>query len=122
MKIEDNDWGITKVGHFSGTTLTSGTTVSDDNHTTDYVYWTDDNTGGYSTGTTYSWTNPEGEVWPEVENAVGIIYVDDDKIKIKTKSAEEIVIADISEGQTEVIVSLMAVIAKKKLEELSDNI
>lgn len=130
MKLEKKDeWSLTQVAYnqsdntsansqgtyTTSTDLTVGSIVNTTNGTitTDHVFWNDNQT--YSQDTT--WYYPPEDGWPEVEGAIGIIYVDDNKIKIKTKSGEDIIIADISEGQTEVTVNLLAVIAKKKLEE-----
>lgn len=130
MKLEKKDeWSLTQVAYnqssntsansqgtyTTSTDLTVGSIVNttDGTITTDHVFWNDNQTVPYGT----TWYYPPAEGWPEVEGAIGIIYVDDNKIKIKTKSGEDIVIADISEGQTKVTVNLLAVIAKKKLEE-----
>ena len=57
---------------------------------------------------------PIGDYWPETKDAVGIIFIDGDEIKMKFKSGKEMVIGKLSENTQ---IPITAIIAKKKLLE-----
>ena len=80
--------------------------------------------GGYSslstatTGITigyYSQTNYQ-EKWPDVEGSVGLIFIKNDKVMIRLDDGEQKEIADLSGPELEIIASLIAIAAKKKLQ------
>jgi hypothetical protein len=78
------------------------------------------NSGLYSAGSggpgyTYSYV-PIYEKWPDVEGSVGLIFIKNDKIMIRLDDGEEKEIADLSESEIEMMTSLLAIAAKKKLQ------
>ncbi len=105
----------------------------------DYVVTTTNNTwatsatlttaggaGGWSNGYTtipqynYSTTSvwpADGEIYPKLPNALGVIYVEDGKIKCRTLKGEDIILGEIGDGDDKVSIKIIAVIAKKLLEK-----
>ena len=71
----------------------------------------------------YTTTFPIPLMWPfNLEGALGVIFVEDNKIKMKTHEGEDFTIADLEDNDNdELIVNLIAVIAKKKLEEAAEK-
>ena len=72
--------------------------------------------GGWGQAGGGTWTVPGIEYWPQVKDGIGIVFVDGDLIKLKTKNGKEVVIGKLSESEEEVI-PLEAIIAKKRLLE-----
>jgi len=71
-------------------------------------------TGGtWGTGT---WISPGIEYWPYVKDGIGIVFVDGELIKMKTKNGKEVIIGKLGESYEEVI-PLEVIIAKKRLLE-----
>jgi len=68
----------------------------------------------YSTATT--WSN-DGEYYPKLPNALGVIYIEDEKIKCRTPKGEDIILGEIGDGDDKVSIKIIAVIAKKLLEK-----
>lgn len=104
--------------------------------TTDNATWTTTTTsgtwttGGWSTGGTITidptytgdtWTTVSipsiwpADPWEGIEHPVGIIYVEDNKLKLKDRDGNETEIADLDDE--DISAKLIAVIAKKKLDE-----
>jgi len=88
---------------------------------------TTDGTGGWSNGYTtvvpqYTWSAAstwpvDGEIYPKLPNALGVIYVEDGKIKCRTLKGEDIILGEIGDGDDKVSIKIIAVIAKKLLEK-----
>lgn len=76
-------------------------------------------TDEYTYNTTSSWTIPKFP-WLDIKDPIGIIYVEDDKIKLKTQENEEIVIIDLNKDDNSKS-NLLAIVAKKKLESLENH-
>jgi hypothetical protein len=64
---------------------------------------------------------PGGQWWPILNDAVGILYIEDGKLKLRTNKGEDFVIVDLKDEESDVVVNLMAVIARKKLEEAAEK-
>ena len=88
-------------------------------------WWTDGTTTDHTTITYPTVTAPDSwtsitttwpiDPWQGIEHPVGIIYVEDNKLKLKDKDGNEIIIADLDDD--DISAKLIAVIAKKKLDE-----
>ena len=69
-----------------------------------------------NTGGTYTISYPDSvDVWPQVEDALGIVFIDGDEIKLKTKNGKEVVIARLDDKDDFIPIEVIA--AKKKLLE-----
>jgi hypothetical protein len=64
---------------------------------------------------------PAGQWWPILNDAIGILYIEDGKLKLRTAKGEDFVIVDLKDQDEDVVVNLMAIIAKKKLEETAEK-
>lgn len=104
------------------------TASTGDNYTINVSYPNDNTwtTGVWTTGgttttggiTNIPWmTVPEGVTYPELPNALGVIYVEDGEIRVRTPDGEDIVLGRIDDGDEKVAINIVAVIAKKALEK-----
>ena len=55
--------------------------------------------------------------WPYVENSLGILFIEDDMIKIKTLKGESIVIASLNDDKAQLLENLLSLIAKMVLKK-----
>jgi hypothetical protein len=70
-------------------------------------------TGGWTT--TINTGLPGMEIWPSDKSALGLVYIDDNLIKLRTKNGKEVVIGKLDESEDEDIEVLpLQVIAVKK--------
>lgn len=65
----------------------------------------------------YSWP-PASPTWPEdLPNTIGLIFIENDEIKLRNKKGENLVLAKIDESQKTIAVNLIAIIARTVLAE-----
>lgn len=81
-------------------------------------------TGGWSSGTWTTIAYPgvlgeDEEAWPKVEDALGVVFIDGDEIKLKTKNGKEVVVGRLDDSDD--FIPLEVVAAKKKLLEESNE-
>jgi len=50
-------------------------------------------------------------------NALGVIYVKDNKIKCRTPEGEDIILGEMKDGDEKITINIIATIAKKLLEK-----
>lgn len=106
------------------------TTSTGDNYTINVNYPTQsDNTWVTGTWTTGGWTKTTttsipwsqviepGVTYPELPNALGVIYVEDGEIRVRTPEGDDIILGKIDDGDEKVAINIVAVIAKKALEK-----
>ncbi len=112
----------TSGGMWSVNPLTTGDSWYSDGTTTNPHIIGDDTHGGmmnipFSTGnTTYEYPahrTPGTEEWPIVSDALGIVYIEGDEIKIRMADGKTIVIGRLDDGEDFVPIEVVA--AKKKL-------
>lgn len=72
--------------------------------------------GAFTSGTLNYGILPYQEKWPDVEGSVGLIFIKDDKVMIKLDDGEQKEIADLNESEIEIMTSLLAIAAKKRLQ------
>lgn len=72
-------------------------------------------TGGWTTGV--RWPPSDQDFWPKVEDGIGVVFVDGDLIKLKTKNGKEVVIGKLNPDDETEVIPLEVIIAKKKLLE-----
>lgn len=125
--ISSNDYKLENSGGWTTTT----TTITTDNtgNVINYPYnspysngtITLPANGGWSTTISYpAILQPGEEAWPTVKDALGIVFVDDNLIKLKTKNGKEVVIGKLTDNDIETI-PLEVIAAKKKLLEGSSE-
>ena len=77
--------------------------------------------GGLSTIVSYPVIlQPGEEAWPIVKNTLGVVFIDGNLIKLKTKNGKEVVIGKLTDDDIETI-PLEVIAAKKKLLEGSSE-
>jgi len=107
-KINDSGWTT------ATTITTAGNTGGIYNIPANNTYTT---SSGWTTISTYPVIlQPGEEAWPIVEDALGIVFIDGNLIKLKTKNGKEVVIGKLTDDDTEII-PLEVIAAKKKLLE-----
>lgn len=89
-----------------------------------YTITTTDNTNPYiyspniwTTITFPQHTNLEGDFYPKLPNALGVIYVEGGKIKCRTPEGEDIILGEMGDGDEKVTINIIATIAKRLLEK-----
>jgi len=104
-----------------GGNWTTGTTTDGGNWTTGTTIATVSNY--WPTGTTITTSNytsdilkPGEEAWPIIKDTLGLVFIDNDLIKLRSKDGKIVVIGKLSDNDVEVI-PLEVIAAKNKLLE-----
>ncbi len=64
-----------------------------------------------------TWPEASGDFYPKLPNALGVIYVEEGKIKCRTPEGEDIILGEMGDGDEKVTINIIATIAKRLLEK-----
>lgn len=126
--ISSNNYNLNTDGGWTTTTTTITTTDNTGGYVT-YPYNSPYSgstitipNSGWSTNVTYPVVlQPGEEAWPSVKDALGVVFINGDLIKLKTKNGKEVIIGKLSDNDKTEIIPLEAIAAKKKLLEGSNE-